>query len=79
MTATCVMHLEPVSSTSGRTHDSGLPVDNGENGPPEIAISALEKWNYPRHNIGRLMATFWSFVVSGANDAAYGVCLCNSI
>lgn len=34
---------------------------------------ALEKWNYPRVNIYRSLATFWSFLVMGANDAAYGV------
>ena len=79
MTATCVIHMEPVSSTPAQVQDPGLPVDNGENGPPETAISTLEKWNYPRHNIGRLMATFWSFVVSGANDAAYGVSLGSSM
>lgn len=73
------MQMEPVSSAPGQAQDSDLPVDDGENGPPEIATSALEKWNYPRHNIGRLMATFWSFVVSGANDAAYGVGLRDSI
>lgn len=79
MAATCVVHMDPVSSTLGQAQNSQLPVDNGENGPPEIASSALEKWNYPRHNIGRLMATFWSFVVSGANDAAYGVSLGSSM
>ena len=47
---------------------------NGDNDPPATAVSALERWNYPRHNIARLIATFWSFIVSGANDAAYGVC-----
>lgn len=79
MSTTCAMQMEPVSSAPGQAQDSDLPVDDGENGPPEIATSALEKWNYPRHNIGRLMATFWTFVVSGANDAAYGVGLRNSI
>ncbi|KAJ5963202.1 Major facilitator superfamily domain general substrate transporter [Penicillium vulpinum] len=32
----------------------------------------LEKWNQPRVNIHRTFATFWSFLVMGANDAAYG-------
>ena len=33
-----------------------------------------EKWNHPRINIYRSFSTFWSFLVMGANDAAYGVC-----
>lgn len=36
-------------------------------------FSALEKWNHPRINMYRLFATLWSFLVMGANDAAYGV------
>lgn len=62
-----VSHTEyPVSS--------GRVLGIEETDAPPSAVSALEKWNYPRHNVARLMATFWSFVVSGANDAAYGVC-----
>lgn len=36
-------------------------------------FSALEKWNHPRINVYRSFATFWSFLVMGSNDAAYGV------
>ena len=63
---------QTASSRSGRTLGSEPAIDDGN--APSTAVSALERWNYPRHNILRLMATFWSFVVSGANDAAYGVC-----
>lgn len=45
----------------------------GEDTPPPTAVDALEKWNQPRSNIYRTLATFWSFLVMGANDAAYGV------
>ena len=38
---------------------------------PEYPL--LEKWNQPRVNIHRTFAAFWSFLVMGANDAAYGV------
>ncbi|KAE8352292.1 major facilitator superfamily domain-containing protein [Aspergillus coremiiformis] len=31
-----------------------------------------ERWNHPRSNMLKTMATFWSFLVMGANDAAYG-------
>jgi hypothetical protein len=36
-------------------------------------FAALEKWNEPRINAYRSFATFFSFLVMGANDAAYGV------
>jgi hypothetical protein len=32
-----------------------------------------EKWNEPRTNVWRVFATFYSFIVVGANDGAYGV------
>ncbi|KAL3431640.1 major facilitator superfamily domain-containing protein [Aspergillus tetrazonus] len=32
----------------------------------------VERWNYPRSNIVKTVATFWAFLVMGANDAAYG-------
>ncbi|TVY16730.1 hypothetical protein LARI1_G004638 [Lachnellula arida] len=43
----------------------------------------LEKWNRPRINIYRYLATLYSFVIMGMNDAAYGVgvtlrCWCNT-
>lgn len=41
--------------------------------PSAVVAHALEKWNEPSANISRLFATFWAFVVMGANDAAYGV------
>ncbi|KZN87414.1 Bypass of stop codon protein [Penicillium chrysogenum] len=40
-------------------------------GPESFPL--LEKWNQPRINIHRTFATFWSFLVMGANDAAYGL------
>ncbi|KAI4860729.1 MFS general substrate transporter [Hypoxylon rubiginosum] len=40
--------------------------------PPSIASEVLQRWNYPRKNIPRLAACFWSFVVMGSTDAAYG-------
>ncbi|KGO68313.1 Major facilitator superfamily domain, general substrate transporter [Penicillium italicum] len=45
--------------------DAGSPL-----GPENFPL--LEKWNQPRVNIHRTFATFWSFLVMGANDAAYG-------
>ncbi|KAJ1328177.1 MFS transporter FHS family glucose/mannose:H+ symporter [Microdochium nivale] len=40
--------------------------------PPATATESLQKWNSPRSNIPRVGACFWSFVVMGSNDAAYG-------
>ncbi|KAH1340748.1 hypothetical protein KXX33_005029, partial [Aspergillus fumigatus] len=31
-----------------------------------------EKWNEPRTNVWRILATFYSFIIVGANDGAYG-------
>ncbi|KAI9754460.1 MAG: hypothetical protein M4579_004688 [Chaenotheca gracillima] len=36
------------------------------------AVDAKQKWNEPRMNRWRVFATFFSFVVMGANDSAYG-------
>ena len=39
---------------------------------PTTATPVLQKWNHPRSNLLKVLATFFSFVVLGANDAAYG-------
>lgn len=44
-----------------------------EENPPSTAVNALQKWNYPRANMWRVFACFWSFLVVGMNDGAYGV------
>jgi hypothetical protein len=41
--------------------------------PPDTAVDALQRWNYPRLNLYKVMATFWSFFIFGMNDGAYGV------
>lgn len=40
--------------------------------PTTQAAPKLERWNAPRSNLYRTLAAFWSFVVMGSNDAAYG-------
>ena len=48
--------------------------DRNESLPsPSVAFEELPRWNYPKINMYRTFATFWSFIVMGANDAAYGV------
>lgn len=40
---------------------------------PSVAVEELPRWNSPKINAYRTIATFWSFIIMGANDAAYGV------
>jgi hypothetical protein len=40
---------------------------------PSTTVSVVERWNHPPINIQRTFATFFAFVIMGANDAAYGV------
>jgi hypothetical protein len=43
--------------------------------PPSQAVEALQRWNFPRINMWRVFATFWSFLIVGMNDGSYGVSL----
>jgi hypothetical protein len=40
--------------------------------PTTQAAEKLERWNQSSTNVYRTFAAFWSFVVMGSNDAAYG-------
>ncbi|KAL7621832.1 hypothetical protein AAE478_007332 [Parahypoxylon ruwenzoriense] len=51
---------------------SVLEQDRSPLPPPSTAAEVVQRWNYPRKNISRVAACFWSFVVMGSNDAAYG-------
>ncbi|KAI1265433.1 putative MFS transporter [Xylariaceae sp. FL1019] len=54
------------SSTEGHRLSSGsLP-------SPITATEVKERWNYPRANVPKVAACFYSMFVMGANDAAYG-------
>lgn len=78
MASTCVVQEQ----TNGAEHINHITLEalprseqltiDSSDGPPG-AFPALEKWNSPRINIYRSFSTFWSFLVMGANDAAYGV------
>ncbi|KAF2689235.1 MFS general substrate transporter [Lentithecium fluviatile CBS 122367] len=39
---------------------------------PSTTVNVIEQWSNPRVNIWRTSATFYAFVIMGANDAAYG-------
>jgi hypothetical protein len=54
------------------------PADEIIDTPTEAQIeghaeASLVKWNEPRINIWRVFATFFSFIIVGANDGTYGV------
>ncbi|KAF2764977.1 MFS general substrate transporter [Teratosphaeria nubilosa] len=64
------------SSTTGRSLPSSTAEytsDRHETLPsPTTVTEHVETWHSPRINIYRIFATFWSFTIMGANDAAYG-------
>ncbi|KAI9889925.1 MAG: hypothetical protein M1814_004648 [Vezdaea aestivalis] len=39
---------------------------------PPHAVDVIPQWNHPKINTYRTLATFFSFIVMGANDAVYG-------
>lgn len=41
--------------------------------PATTAVSPPQTWKYPRANFWRFVASNYSFVILGVNDAAYGV------
>lgn len=57
---------QPSSGQQGPEHDSSAIQ------PPEHAVSVLMRWNESRSSIFKTMATFFGFLVMGANDAVYG-------
>ncbi|KAJ6097008.1 hypothetical protein N7486_007754 [Penicillium sp. IBT 16267x] len=75
MASTCVVQEQPREADhitlEALPRSEQLTIDSS-NDPPG-AFPALEKWNSPRINIHRSFSTFWSFLVMGANDAAYGL------
>lgn len=62
------------SSPRRRPVDAGSDVESPAGNDDDTRVSRIvEKWNEPRINMYRTFATFWSFVILGANDAATGV------
>ncbi|KAJ5237969.1 hypothetical protein N7489_008060 [Penicillium chrysogenum] len=51
-----------------------LQDENQSSSPSESSCQIdNEQWNHPRSNIAKTLATFWSFLIMGANDSAYGL------
>ena len=61
----------PSLKISDRSSQNDDPVENLPS-PTTQAAEKLERWNQSRTNLYRTFAAFWSFVVMGSNDAAYG-------
>ncbi|KAH7095640.1 major facilitator superfamily domain-containing protein [Paraphoma chrysanthemicola] len=59
-----------LSDTKGSVEDDDSPNDLPS--PTTHPAVKAEQWNHPRSNFFKCMAAFWSFVVMGSNDAAYG-------
>ncbi|KAI0469114.1 putative MFS transporter [Xylaria cf. heliscus] len=57
--------------TSTRRASTDEEMQDGDD-PPPAAADVKERWNYPRTNTPRVGACFYSFLVMGANDSAYG-------
>ena len=66
---------DPVSyQPSRRSSPSHLLAENGSVEPnPTPVVEVAQKWNETPTTAWRVGATFWSLLVMGANDAAYGV------
>ena len=61
----------PSLNISDRASQDDDPVESLPS-PTTQATEKLERWNQSRTNLCRTFAAFWSFVVMGSNDAAYG-------
>ncbi|KAI9679483.1 MAG: hypothetical protein M1817_005505 [Caeruleum heppii] len=67
--STCTVELEPARQPS---HGSDESPSSRRPVVPPTAVTAKQRWNRPRINTFRVAATFVSFIIMGANDAAYG-------
>lgn len=64
------------SDTSRLVDDAAKDVTSTLPGPATRIVEAQKRWNSSRSNVWRVFVTFLSFIVMGANDAAYGVQFC---
>jgi len=69
--------VDPVVRTVGnRSNQAGRSLHETTDELPTVSppTEVVPEWNHPRINVYRTLAAFWSFIVLGMNDAAYGVC-----
>nr|CEG03901.1 unnamed protein product [Fusarium acuminatum CS5907] len=55
---------------SGNGNGNGLESVAAQTAAAHVELA--ESWKYPRENVFKTSAAFWSLLTSGANDAAYG-------
>ena len=67
---TSQQNLAESSQVMGRDSPSISALDTPPE--PEAPAIVLQRWNEPRVNIVRVFSTFYSFMILGANDGAYG-------
>ncbi len=63
--------LLPTASKEAR--DEGKSGIKAEDELPTPNAGSLERWDDPRINTWRFLATLWGFWMMGANDGAFGV------
>jgi fucose permease len=63
--------IQPVTISDGQSIPLE-PIGDGALPDPNTAAVRLARWNHPRINMYRVLATFYSFVILGLNDSAYG-------
>lgn len=71
------IQTQPPQKLEKSVHETHLPITEADEASlphPNTTndTAQLQKWNYPRSNIFRVLSTFWCFMILGANDAAYG-------
>ncbi|KAB8071885.1 major facilitator superfamily domain-containing protein [Aspergillus leporis] len=59
---------DPVPNSGQELQSFDVPTQE-----PTRVFHQAERWNHPRSNILKTAATYWSFLVMGMNDAAYGL------
>lgn len=62
----------PVSRTGASSDEENNIRDDVD--PPVDAQPVIQRWNEPKGNIARLGFAFFSFIITGMNDGAVGVC-----
>ncbi|KAK7192506.1 MFS transporter [Paraphaeosphaeria sporulosa] len=68
------IELQPVGASSNEQTPIRDNNDPAEFLPqPSTTVSVIERWNHPKSNIAKTGATFFAFLLMGANDASYGV------
>jgi hypothetical protein len=80
-TSTQTIELHNITPTNRKPSSLHLPerigsvteVDENLTPTNAVAIEHLEKWNNPRGNIIRMVASCWGFIIMGMNDAVVGV------